>query len=121
MGEESTPEITKKLEINDRVEKLVGKEAYATLKDHKEDFLNNPKVRLINPCKTNVGKIAKFSLERIVKEIQGRGEVSLWRRTGEVIDWFRNLPNNNRLHFLEFDVIDFYPSIGEDLLKKAIN
>ena len=114
-------ELTSKLGINDRVEKLVGKEAYATLKDHKEDFLNNPKVRLINPCKTNVGKIAKFSLERIVKEIQGKGEVSLWRRTGEVIDWFRNLPNNNRLHFLEFDVVDFYPSIGEDLLKKAIN
>ena len=40
--------ITKKLNIDDRVETTALKEAFITLKDHKENFLNKHTCRLIN-------------------------------------------------------------------------
>ena len=36
-----------------------------TLKDHKENFQNNPAVRLINPAKNDIGRISKVVLDKI--------------------------------------------------------
>ena len=36
-----------------------------TLKDHKANFLNNLKTRLLNPAKNEVGRISKVILDRI--------------------------------------------------------
>ena len=41
--------ITKKLGIDNRVEMTARKEAFVTLKDHKDNFANKPTCRLINP------------------------------------------------------------------------
>ena len=30
---------------------------FITMKDHKENFLNNPKTRLLNPAKNELGRI----------------------------------------------------------------
>ena len=57
--------IAKDLEIEDRVDKLSHNEAYITLKDHKENFQNNPKVRLINPAKSQIGRISKIYIDEI--------------------------------------------------------
>ena len=38
-----------------------------TLKDHKENFLNNPTVRLKNPAKNELGRISKARLDNINK------------------------------------------------------
>ena len=53
----------KKIGLVDRIEQFVEREAYVTLKDHKENFLNNPKCRLINPSKSKMGKVSKKYLE----------------------------------------------------------
>ena len=37
-----------------------------------------------------------------------------------MISWFKNIPNKPRSKFIKFDVVDFYPSISESLLEKAI-
>ena len=42
------------------------REAFITLKDHKDDFATNPKVRLINPTKPEVGRVAMQILDNIV-------------------------------------------------------
>ena len=34
---------------------------FITLKDHKENFINNPTTRLINPAKNELGRIVKSS------------------------------------------------------------
>ena len=47
--------ISKALNIDDRVESMAMKEAFITLKDHKDNFANRPTCRLINPSKTEVG------------------------------------------------------------------
>ena len=49
--------LTKKLKIHERIKKLPLKNAYITVKDHKENFLTHPKCRLINPTKSDVGRI----------------------------------------------------------------
>ena len=38
-----------------------------------------------------------------------------------MISWFNNFPNKEKCKFLSFDVIDFYPSISEELLTDAID
>ena len=43
--------IAKDLDISNRVLKTVPREAFVTVKDHKENFAVNPNVRLINPAK----------------------------------------------------------------------
>ena len=45
-------EIAKKIGITDKVECFVERDAFITLKDHKDNFQNNPKCRLINPSKS---------------------------------------------------------------------
>ena len=58
-------QITRTLPIADRIEKLHETEAYITIKDHKDYFPNKVSCRLINPCKSSIGKISKVILDRI--------------------------------------------------------
>ena len=66
-------DIVRELKIADRVDKLSKSECYITLKDHKQHFQDNPKVRLINPAKTKIGQINKIYLQEINEEIQISG------------------------------------------------
>ena len=52
-------DIVTKLDLEERVFETVESQCFATLKDHKENFDNNPSVRLINPFKPEIGKISK--------------------------------------------------------------
>ena len=45
--------------IDDRVESMAMKEAFITLKDHKENFENKPTCRLINPSKPEIWRESK--------------------------------------------------------------
>ena len=51
--------IASKLALSDRIERLAKTPAYITLKDHKENFHASTPCRLINPCKSEIGKISK--------------------------------------------------------------
>ena len=56
--------IAKKLDLDERVNTTAIREAFITLKDHKPNLANNPTCRLINPAKSEMGKISnKFSTE----------------------------------------------------------
>ena len=55
------------LEIDDRVFRMEKRSAMITIKDHKPGFMDNPKVRLINPSKSELGRAAKKMLVRINK------------------------------------------------------
>ena len=97
------------------------KDAYITLKDHKEDFSRNLPCRLINPAKPEVGKISKAILDRVLSEIRPHLRINAWKNTTSVIDWFNNIHDKQRCSFTSFDIVDFYPSITEDLLREALN
>lgn len=112
--------LAKTLDLDSKMECLASKDAFVTLKDHKEDFRINPKCRLINPAKSELGKVSKKRLERVVEEIQKTTNVNQWMNTSTVIEWFKKIPNKNRCKFIKFDIDNFYPSITEALLDKAI-
>ena len=87
---------------------------FISLKDHKENFQNNPTVRLINPAKNEFGKISKVILDRTNKNTRGNLQLNQWKNTSTIIDWLIK----NYLHsFVIFDIKDFYPSIKELLIK----
>ena len=44
--------------IDDRVEKMLETEAYITIKDYKESFPYKLSFRLLNPSKSDIGKIS---------------------------------------------------------------
>ena len=113
--------IADNLSIGNRIECMKKREAFISLKDHKENFENNPKCRLINPAKSDSGKISKLILDKINTQLRTILNVNQWRNTQNVIDWFGNIEEKSMHSFISFDIIDFYPSISENLLDQALS
>ena len=114
--------IAQKLHLDDKMELFQKKQSFITLKDHKENFENYPKCRLINPSKTDIGKIAKQILESYVSKIRGITGVNQWGNTSGVTNWFTGMIGQlKNPKFLIFDIESFYPSISQQLLESALN
>ena len=92
--------------------------SFITLKDHKENFNNNPTVRLINPAKNELGHISKAILDTANKNIREAMGLNQWRNTDTVIDWFKSVRKKHLCKFVVFDIKDCYPFITENLLEK---
>ena len=58
-------EILKKKEALHRLDINEESNCFFNLKDHKENFRNNPTVRLINPAKNEIGRISKVILDKL--------------------------------------------------------
>ena len=112
--------IAHKLEIDDRVEKMQETEAFLTIKDHKEGFPHRLSFRLINPSKSEIGKISKSLLDTINENILKQTNVNQWKNTPQVITWFKIIKSKQTSSFVNFDVENFYPSISIDLFTDAI-
>ena len=64
---------------------------FITLRDHKPNFQNNPKTKLINPAKNEIGRISKFILDKINHTLRNKTKVNQWKETNEVIAWFSKI------------------------------
>ena len=113
--------VAEKLGLDDRIEVSANRDSFITMKDHKPDFMNNPTCRLINPSKSEIGIISKQILDNINKKVIHATQVNQWKSTSNVIQWFQAIPEKNKHAFITFDVCDFYPSISEQLLMKALD
>ena len=113
-------DIATKFKIEDRVECLPNTDAFITLKDHKQNFRIQPKCRLINPTKSEMGIISSQILQRINEEIREKTKLRQWRKTQDTIDWFKSIENKRECEFLQCDIAEFYPSISEGLLNSAL-
>ena len=103
-----------------KIPKLEVKPAFVTIKDHKADFPRSVKCRLINPTKTHLAKMSKAILDKINNEIRNRTKLKQWKNTGEVLDWYKKMSNKCNKIFIKFDIVNFYPSITESILLKAL-
>ena len=110
-----------KLGIDDRVDATADKDAFITLKDHKPNFANKPTCRLINPTKSEIGKVSKKTLYRINSTIAKKRNFKKWKNIAAVINWFTSIKNKQHSSFICFDIEEFYPSISQDLLNKALD
>ena len=112
--------IAKDLNLSDRIESLAKREAFITLKDHKDNFVNDPKCRLLNPAKSEIGIVSRAKLQEINSIIRQATRLNQWRNSSTVINWFTELNEKKSTSFIQFDIVDFYPSITEVLLNKSI-
>ena len=110
----------KQADVLDKIEINGTCNSFITLKDHKENFTNRPRTRLINPSKNEIGKISKHILDQINTELVSKLSVNEQKNTISVIKWFKNINSKRLYKFLELDIKDFYPSIQETLLYEAI-
>jgi hypothetical protein len=76
-------------------ELMKKREAFISLKDHKENFENIPKCRLINPTKSESGKLSKVILGKINSNLRQKLNSNQWRNTQQVIScmvWSASYP-----------------------------
>ena len=113
--------IAERLDLSDRLNVTAQREAFVTLKHHKENFRNKPTCRLINPCKPELGKVlvSKQIVENINRNVRAKANMNQWKNTNDVINWFINIKNKAGHTMICFDICDFYPSITNTLLQKA--
>ena len=64
-----------------------------------------------------MGKINKDILERSVNEIKFKPNLIQWKNSHEVIDWFNNIKSKTNKCFMNFEIVNFYPSIKHYHLK----
>ena len=86
---------------------MARKPAYIAIKDHKENFSINPKYCLINPAKSELGKVAKITVENINKTIREKllatsGEIHQMLSIGSKI-----LPTNRIVYLLNLILKSF--------------
>ena len=62
---ESNWHLRKQADIFDRIKIKDTNNCFITLKDHKENFVNHPTTRLINPAKNEIRRISKSILDKI--------------------------------------------------------
>ena len=113
-------QILKNREVLNRLEINGENNSFITLKDHKENFNNNPTVRIINLAKNELGRISKAVLDTEDKiKLEGMN-LNQWGNTETVIDWFKGIHNKHWCKIVILDIKEFYSSITKKLLKKAL-
>ena len=112
--------IAKKLDLAERVECLAKNLTFITLKDHKEHFQASLPCRLINPSKSELGKVSLVKLEKVNQALIKHLDVNQWKKPSSVTEWFKGIDNKKDCIFIKFDIREFYPSIWESIFKKSI-
>ena len=93
---------------------------YITLKDNKENLISNPSCRLINPSKSELGKISKIIIEQINKRLLDVLEYHQWKNTATIVNWFKRISNKEQCKFVQMDIKGFYPSISQTTVDNAL-
>ena len=91
--------IATNLNIADRAERKAERQAFITLKDHKDNFQNKPSCRLINPAKSEIGRISKQLLENINTTIRRKTGLNQWKNSTSVINWFSSIQDKHQHTF----------------------
>ena len=114
-------DVVNALELQDRVFKTTDRTCFITMKDHKEGFQNSPTSRLLNPRKCEIGKISHQILSKLVTTVKNETNLNQFKNVYSCINWFKNLKEKPNLKFIVFDIVNFYPSITQELLEQALN
>ena len=73
-----------------------------------------------NPAKTQIGRISKIIVQEIYESLRLALNINQWRSTNVCIKWFEVYENDDRCSFIKYDIKDFYPSITERTLDRAL-
>ena len=93
--------------VFDRIEISGAGSSFIILKGHKENFLNRPTTRLLNPAKNEIGRISNHIQKNINKSLSEETKVNECKNTESVTNWFKSIPNKHLYTFLMFGFKDF--------------
>ena len=93
---------------------------FITLKHFKSNFLNNTKIRLINPIKNELGRVSKVIQDKTKPNLRNTAKGSQWKNTNDVNSCFKSIKNKQDCKLISFDIKDFYPTITKKLLSKCL-
>ena len=118
----SAAKIACNLDLADRMMIYKECEAFITVKDHKPEFPAVVKRRLLNPAKTDIGRVSKMILQKVNGEIIKKTGLKLCRSTGQVLEWYKEVvvSYKGNMSFLQYDIEEYYPSITPKLLSEAL-
>ena len=54
------------------------------------------------------------------KNVERSKEINQWKNTSNLLDWYANTTDKNKVLFVQFDAENFYSSITSDLLHNLI-
>ena len=94
---------------------------FITLKDHKTNFRTCTPCRLLNPCKSELGKISKMILETAKKYLVDLLNLNQWKNSDMVINWFCSIKSKLQCTFIQLDIMELYPSMMETILDNALS
>ena len=103
-----------------RLDHLLINPAFITLKNTKENFNLKLPYHLINPSKSELGKVSKHKLEKTNKILVQHLNANQWKNSTNVMKFFSALENKNNYPFIKFDIQEFYPSITDGILKTSL-
>ena len=109
------------MEAKLRIECLAKAPAFITLKDYKHNFHSSHACRLLNPCKSELGKVTKIILEKNNVSLVEKLKLNQWKNSHSVISWFKSIEEKQKCLFIQLDIMEFYPSITETILDNAIS
>ena len=70
--------IAKSFNIDNKMCITAKRQSFVTIKDHKDDFRVNPKYRLLNPTKSELGKVSRHMLQQISTNVRTALNVNQW-------------------------------------------
>ena len=76
--DKETKKIAESLDLSKKMECYASRPAFIIIKDHKPNFQNNTKCRLINPAKNKLGLVSKKHLEEIIANVANTIKVNQW-------------------------------------------
>ena len=109
-----TKKITESLNLSKKVECYIRHPAFIIIKDHKPNFWNNTKCRRINPTKNKLELVIKRHLQKSSRLLLTPSN------TTTVIERSKSLPQKDKWRFIKYDIVEFYPSILEELFNHSI-
>ena len=63
--------------------------------------------------------VSEWILDNINGTLKEKLDVTLWKNSAAVIEWFWSIEMKESCTFTDFDIIEVYPTISEDLLNRA--
>ena len=87
-------QIAKNIKLYDQIVCTAKSSAFITLEDpQKKKFRTSTPCRLLNPCKSELGKISKLILEKANKYLADLLSLNQWKNSDMVINWFSSIKN----------------------------
>ena len=81
---EELRDISNHLSIGNRIDIMPKRNGFVNVKDHKENFPINLNCHLINPAKSELGKVSKIILDRTNDNIRRAMYVNQWKNSKSV-------------------------------------